>query len=331
VKSLEENFNGKNCLITGGLGFIGSNLAHRLASCGANVLIVDSLVPQYGGNLFNVKDIKDKVKINIADVRDSSSMNRLVQNQDYIFNLAGQVSHVDSMHNPYPDLEINVKGQLIVLEACRRNNPNVKIIYAGSRSQYGRAERLPVDEKHLMHPTDINGVNKVAGEAYHLVYYNAYGLRTCSLRLTNTFGERQYMRSNRQTYLAWFIRLALDNKTIEIYGKGKQLRDFNYVSDVVDAMLLAAGSKKADGETFNLGSGKPISVIDSAKKVIEVAGSGALKQVPFPAEKKRIEIGDYYADFEKIKSTLGWKPKISFAQGLQRTIDFYRKYKTYYW
>lgn len=328
---LPKIFKGKNVLITGGLGFIGSNLAHRLVDLEANVLIVDSLIPQYGGNLFNVHDIKDKITINIADIRDQHGMNYLVRDHDYIFNLAGQVSHIDSMEDPYTDLDINCRAQLSLLEACRHHNPSVKIIYAGTRQQYGKPIYVPVDEKHLQRPTDVNGINKMAGEWYHILYNNVYGLKATSLRLTNTYGPRQLMKHNRQGFISVFIRQAIIGEKILIFGDGKQIRDFNYVDDVVDALLLAAAYEDCDGQIFNLGGDEPMMLIDFVKLLQELAGGGEFELVPFPPEKKIIDIGDYYGDYRKIRATLGWKYRTTMREGLTRTLEYYRKYSEYYW
>ncbi|MBI3891755.1 MAG: NAD-dependent epimerase/dehydratase family protein [Candidatus Wallbacteria bacterium] len=328
---LADRFRGKRCLITGGLGFIGSNLAERLSGYGAWVTVVDSLIEGYGGNLFNVESIKDRVRINISDVRDQSSTNWLVRGQDYLFNLAGTLSHIDSMTDPFTDLEINCRSQLSILESCRKFNPAVKVIFSGTRGQYGRAQYLPVDEKHPLCPTDTNGINNTAGEWYHILYNNVYGIRAVSLRLTNVFGPRHQMRHSRQGYLNWFVRLAIDGEKIQIYGDGAQLRDFNYVDDVVEALLLAGAVDSTNGEIYNLGSGAPVSVVDSARAVLEAAGTGQLDQVPFPEEKKKIEVGDYYADFGKFKQVTGWEPRVSFPEGLRRTVKYYRKNKEQYW
>ena len=324
-------FRGKNVMVTGGLGFIGSNLSRRLVELEANVLIVDSLIPQYGGNLFNIEDIKDRVTVNIADIRDQYSMNYLVRDQDFIFNLAGQVSHIDSMEDPFTDLEINCKSQLSILEACRHNNPRVKIVYAGTRQEYGKPDYVPVDEKHLLHPTDVNGINKMAGEWYHILYNNVYGIKATSLRLTNTYGPRQLMKHNRQGFVSVFIRQAIDGEKIKIFGDGKQIRDFNYVDDVVDAFLLAAAYDDCDGHVFNLGGDEPMMLIDFVKLLLEVAGGGEYELVPFPPDKKRIDIGDYYADYRKIRATLGWRYRTTMREGLEKTIAYYRKYKEHYW
>ncbi|NOY59696.1 MAG: NAD-dependent epimerase/dehydratase family protein [Calditrichaeota bacterium] len=330
-QAFPEAFRGKNVLITGGLGFIGSNIAHRLVELGANILIVDSLIPQYGGNLFNIESIRDKVTVNVADIRDQYSMNYLVKDQDYVFNLAGQVSHIDSMEDPFTDLEINCKSQLSILEACRHHNPNVKIIFAGTRQQYGKPDYVPVDENHLLHPTDVNGINKMAGEWYHILYNNVYGIKATSLRLTNTYGPRQLMKHGRQGFVSVFVRQIIEGETIKIFGDGKQIRDFNYIDDVVDAFLLAAAYDDCDGHVYNLGGDEPMMLIDFVKLLIQVAGGGEYEIVPFPKEKKRIDIGDYYGDYRRIRATLGWQYHTHMRTGLKKTIAYYRKYKEHYW
>jgi UDP-glucose 4-epimerase len=324
-------FKGKRVLITGGAGFIGSNLAHRLAELGADILLVDSLIPDYGGNLFNIHDIVDKVRLNIADIRDEHSMRYLVRDQDYIFNLAGQVSHLDSMTKPFTDLEINVRAQLSLLEACRHNNPNVKIVFASTRQIYGVPDYLPLDERHLLHPTDVNGINKMAGEWYHIVYNNVHGLRTVSLRLTNTYGPGQLMKHNRQGFIGWFIRQVIDGEEIQIFGDGEQRRDLNFVDDVVDAFLKAAANDEGNGQVYNLGSGAPISLKALAELLIDIAGQGSYRLVPFPPERKLIDVGDVYSAYFHIRDHLGWRPTTPLREGLSRTIDYYRKYKEYYW
>jgi UDP-glucose 4-epimerase len=329
-------FANKKVLITGGLGFIGSNLAIRLVELGADVLLVDSLIPEYGGNLFNIEPVKDKVRVNIADVRDVNGMNYLVRGQDYLFNLAGQISHIDSMNDPYTDLDINCRAQLSILEACRHNNPGIKVIYAGTRQVYGAPEYLPVDEKHLLRPVDVNGINKMAGEWYHILYNNTYGVRALSLRLTNTYGPRLLMKHGRQGFVAWFIRQAIDNQEIQIFGTGQQVRDFNYVDDVVEAMLLAAVYEGANGRIFNLGNTPPVSLLEFVQVLLDVcqefgAGRGGYRLTPFPPDKKRIDIGDYYADFSKIQRVLGWRPRVSLRDGLRRTVAYYMRYREHYW
>jgi len=335
-KAYAGKFTGKRVLITGGLGFIGSNLAIRLVAQGANVLLVDSLIPEYGGNLFNIEPIKDRVQVNIADVRDISGMNHLVRGQDYLFNLAGQVSHVDSMNDPYTDLDINCRAQLSILEACRHNNPDIKVVFAGTRQVYGAPEYLPVDEKHLLRPVDVNGINKMAGEWYHILYNNVYGIRALSLRLTNTYGPRLLMKHSRQGFIAWFIRQAIDNQEIQIFGDGRQLRDMNYVDDVVEALLLAAVYEGANGRIFNLGNSPPVSLTEFVQVLLETCqeqgvGLGGYRLIPFPADKKRIDIGNYYADYSKIKRILGWEPCVPLREGLRRTVAFYKEHRDRYW
>ena len=314
----------RRVMITGGLGFIGSTLAHRLVDLGARVLVVDPLIPEYGGNLFNIAGIEDRIRVNIADVRQQSTMNYLVRDQDVIFNLAGQVSHIDSMQDPYTDLEINCRSQLVILEACRRNNPAVKVMFAGTRQVYGRPETLPVTEQHLVNPTDVNGINKAAGEYYHLLYNNVFGVRACSLRLTNVYGPRQLIKHNRQGFIAWFIRLAIENREIQIYGDGSQLRDFVYVDDAADAFLRAGATDASNGQVFNVGGMEPVSHRDLVELLVSVAGSGRYRFVEWPPEKKAIDIGDFYADSSRIERVLGWRPMTPLRQGLQRTIEFYR-------
>lgn len=326
----EQIFAGKKVMITGGLGFIGSNLARRLVHLGANVLLVDSLIPHYGGNLHNIAGIEERLRVNIADIRTQWSMNYLVQGQEYLFNLAGQVSHLDSMTDPLTDLEINCRSQLSILEACRHNNPELKIVFAGTRQQYGKADYLPIDEQHPMHPTDVNGINKMAGESYHILYNDVYGIRATSLRMTNTYGPRQYVKDARMGFIGWFIRKAVLGEEIQIYGDGSQIRDFTYVDDVVDALLRVGATDEANGQVFNLG-GEPISHLDVTRLLIEVAGSGSYSLVPWPPDRKKIDIGDVYSSYGKIERVLGWKPAVSLREGLRRSVEFYRRDGEYYW
>jgi UDP-glucose 4-epimerase len=287
---------------------------------------VDSLVPDYGGNLFNIAGIEDQVRVNIADVRDENSMDYLVRDQDYIFNLAGQVSHLDSMRDPYTDLEINCRSQLSILEACRKNNPGVKIVFASTRQIYGVPDYLPVDERHLLHPTDVNGINKMAGEWYHILYSNVYGIRTCALRLTNTYGPRMRIKDARQTFLGIWIKNLVEGTPIEVWGDGLQVRDFNYVDDVTDAMLMAALSEQSNGQIYNLGSPEHVNLKDLAALMIKVHGKGDFRIIPFPEDRKPIDIGDYYADYRKIREALKWNPRNGLEQGLTRTLQYYYQF-----
>ena len=320
-----EWYRGRRVMITGGLGFIGSNIARALVDLDADVLLVDSLIPDYGGNLHNIEGIESRLRVNVADVRQQTTMNYLVRDREVIFNLAGQVSHIDSMRDPETDLEINCRAQLTILEACRRHNAGTKVVFAGTRQVYGKPDRLPVDEGHLVRPTDVNGINKAAGEHYHLVYNNVFGVRACSLRLTNVYGPRQLIRHDRQGFIGWFIRLAVEGREIQIFGDGSQLRDFVYVDDVVDAFLRAGGTDAVNGNVFNVGGVEPISHRDLVEMLIHAAGRGTVRYVEWPPEKKAIDIGSFYSNSEKFQRTVGWRPRVGLEEGLRRTVDFYKE------
>ena len=326
-----KNYSGKEILITGGLGFIGSNLARSLVAQGANLTLVDSLIPQYGGNAFNIDDIKNKVAVNVCDVRDTFAMEHLIQGKEYLFNLAGQTSHLDSMTDPHTDLDINAAAQLSILEVCRKENPDIKIVFASTRQLYGRPDYLPVDEKHPIRPVDVNGINKLAGEWYHLLYNNVYGIRACALRLTNTYGPGMRVKDARQTFLGIWIRLLLEGKPIKVFGDGKQLRDFNFVDDCVEALLLAGASDQANGKVYNLGGSEVIGLKDLSKMMVNLGHGGSFELAPFPSERKAIDIGDYYSDFSLITKELGWVPKIDLKDGLKRTLNYYSTHFSHYW
>jgi UDP-glucose 4-epimerase len=321
---------GRRVLVTGGLGFIGSNLARELVALDAQVTIVDALIPDYGGNLFNVDGIADRMRVERGDIRDAALIADTVRGQDVIFNLAGQVSHIDSMRDPHTDLDINCHAQLSLLEACRAHNPGVKIVFAGTRQVYGRPSSLPVTEDHLVKPTDVNGINKAAGEYYHLVYNNVFGLRACSLRLTNVFGPRQLLKHNRQGFIGWFIRLAIEDREIQIYGDGSQVRDLVFVDDAADAFLRAGASDDANGRVFNVGGPEPITHRALVERLIEVCGTGRYRCVEWPPDKRAIDIGSFYADSSLIARTLGWRPAVELRDGLQRTVAFYRAHLAQY-
>jgi UDP-glucose 4-epimerase len=323
-------FRSKRVLVTGGLGFIGSTLARELVSAEAQVTLVDSLVDEYGGNLFNIAGIEDTVHVNISDVRDEHSFRYLVRGQDFLFNLAGQTSHLDSMLQPFTDLEINCRAQLSILETCRHHNPEVRIVYASTRQIYGRPQRLPVDEEHPIAPVDVNGINKTAGEWYHLLYGDVYGIPVTVLRLTNTYGPRMRVKDARQTFLGDWLRRLARGEEIQIWGDGLQQRDFNYVDDAVAALLLAATSVEASGRVYNLGSDEHVNLLQLAELLVELNGSGRFEVVPFPPERKAIDIGDYYSDFRKIERELGWRPRVALREGLARTLEYYREAGEHY-
>jgi UDP-glucose 4-epimerase len=324
-------FAGSDVLVTGGLGFIGSALARRLVELGAKVTLVDSLIPEYGGNLFNIHDFRDQVTVDLTDVRDAAAMSSLIKKRQFLFNLAGQTSHLDSMTDPMTDLNINAAAQLHILEACRLHNRDLKIVFASTRQVYGRPEYLPVDEKHPIDPIDVNGINKLAGEWYHLLYNDVYQIRACALRLTNTYGPGMRVKDARQTFLGIWIRRLIEGKPIQIFGDGKQRRDFNFVSDVVEALLGAAASRDAEGQVFNLGHHQHTSLQELAALLVEINGSGNYELVPFPDDRKAIDIGDYYSDFRKIEKVLGWSPNVMLEKGLKQTLEFYRANQGHYW
>jgi UDP-glucose 4-epimerase len=327
--SFATAFKGKRVLITGGLGFIGSNLARTLVGLGAKVTILDSLIPEYGGNRRNLRGLERKVDLNLADVRDRHSLPEFLRGQHYLFNLAGQTSHMDSMTDPETDLEINCRAQLTLLEACRRHNPGIRVVFASTRQIYGRPDYLPVDEKHPLRPVDVNGINKLAGEEYHLLYSEVHGIQSTVLRLTNTIGPRMRVKDARQTFVGIWIRQILEGKPVEVWG-GDQLRDFTYVDDAVEAFLLAATHPKAIGGVFNLGGVGRISLRDLAKTLVAVAGQGSFAVKAFPADRKKIDIGDYYSDGRLIAKKLGWKPHTTIKQALALTVDYYRKELPHY-
>ena len=316
-------------VITGGLGFIGSTLALRLAGLGADLVLVDSLEPQYGGNRFNIAPLQGRGRVEILDIRDTERLKPLLEGCDFLFNLAGQTSHLDSMHDPVTDLEINCLAQLTLLEACRSACPSARIVFASTRQIYGRPHYLPVDEKHPLHPVDVNGVNKMAGEAYHILYHDVYGLRATALRLTNTYGPRMRIKDARQTFVGVWLRAILDGKPFEVWG-GAQKRDFTYVDDAVEALLLAALKEETKGCVFNLGGERPVTLDELAGLVVAAYGGGDFSRHEFPAERKRIDIGDYYADDALFKQVTGWRGTVVLEDGLKRSLTYFRENLTHY-
>lgn len=331
VSNIAELYRGRSVLITGGLGFIGSNLARRLVALdNVKIVILDALIPGQGGNYFNLIGLEDRVTIHRGDMRDEYLVNHLVAGVDYIFNLAGQASHVDSMLDPRRDLELNCAAQLTLLEACRNFNPHVKIVFTSTRQVYGSPIYLPVDEQHRLLPVDINGIHKLTAERYHLLYQRLYGIRVVCLRLTNTYGPRQLLSHNRQGFIGWFVRQALREESIELYGEGLQRRDLNYVDDVVEALLLAGASERAEGEVFNLGGSEPVTLAEVAKELISLIGRGEMHTTAFPPEQKLIDIGNCWLSCRKIETVIGWNPHTSLRVGLARTLEFYRNHLAEY-
>lgn len=325
-----NEFRGKRVLVLGGVGFIGSNLALRLVELGADVTLVDSMLPQFGGNLANIEPIRDRVRVNYSDIRDPYSMDYLVRDVDLIYSVAGQTSHIDSMTDPTTDLEINCASQLTLLEACRRHNPGVVIVYASTRQLYGRPQYLPVDEKHPNVPVDVNGINKLAAEQYYTLYSQVHGLKCVSLRLTNTYGPRQQLRGTSQGFVGIFLRLALSGEPIKIFGTGTQLRDFNYVDDAVEAFVLSAFNEALYGRVFNLGADRHYSLLDFVH-LLQRLCTFEFSLVPFPPEHSAIDIGDFYSSYALFNSLTGWKPAIDLEAGLERTVAYFRPRAELYW
>ena len=326
---MNSEFDGARVLITGGLGFIGSNLARRLVALGSEVTVVDSLIPDYGGNLYNVEGVRDRIQVNVSDVRDTHSLRHLVLGKQFLFNLAGQTSHLDSMTNPMPDLEINCQAQLSILETCRACNPKIKIVFASTRQIYGRPLQLPVPETHPLNPVDVNGINKMAGERYHLLYNEVYGIPATALRLTNTIGPRMRVKDARQTFVGIWVRQLLEGKPISVWG-GKQLRDFTDVEDAVDAFLMVAADPATNGQVYNLGGSEVIDLAALAQLMVKVNGSGSYETKDFPSERRAIDVGDYYADFSKIRAQLGWQPKRSLRETIEITLHYFRETLPHY-
>ena len=329
--SFENAFRGRRAMITGGMGFLGSNLAIALVELGADVTIVDAMIPGYGGNLFNVAPIRDQVTVNFADIRDAHVMNYLVRGQDFVFHLAGQVDHILSLTDPFPDIDINVKGTAVVMEACRHHNPGAKVIYSGTRGQYGKPVSLPVSETAATQPLGIYEITNLAAEKIIEAYHLVFGVRSVLLRITNTYGPRAQMQHSRYGVANWFVRLALDGQHIPVYGSGRILRDFLYVDDCVQALLTCAADERAFGQVFNVGVDEPSTFAALAEAVVLAAGRGTWELAPFSPERQAQEPGDFYSDISKIRSRLGWSPRTSLTDGLARTVAFYREHRAHYW
>ena len=322
-------FRDARVLITGGVGLIGSALARRLVGLGAEALLVDSMVPEAGGNIANIADIRDRVQVNNADIRDREAMRHLLTGQDFLFDLAAQTSHLDSMNAPEHDLAVNCTAQLQLLELCRAVAPEVTIVHAGTRQIYGRPHYLPVDEAHPLRPADVNGVNKMAGEAYHLLFHDAYGINTRSLRLTNVYGPGMRIKDARQNFLGIWLRLALDGAALEVWG-GEQRRELLYIDDAVEAFLLAALSRDTAGLALNVGGEEPYSLLALAEALIRANGGGHFERREFPAERKRIDIGDFVTDDRRFRGLTGWAPQVGLDDGLARSLAYYRRHLTSY-
>lgn len=326
-----EALSGKSVLVTGGLGFIGSTLALQLVACGAKVTLLDAMIPGHGGNVFNIEPVKGDLTVNFSDIRDEHSMNYIVRDKDYIFHLAGQNDHVLSQTDPYADIDINIRGTVVLLEACRKFNPDARLVYTGTRGEYGSVAKLPASEDTPINPKGVYELSSLTAQKIFKIYNDNHGVRSVTLRITNVFGERAQMLHNRFGVANWFIRLAIDGETIRVFGDGSILRDFIYVGDCAEAILASACTDEAYGEVLNVGDDQPSSFLALAKAVVEEAGSGAWELAPFSAERAAQEPGDYYSDISKIRRIVGWSPQTPLNEGLKRTIEFYRENKAQYW
>jgi UDP-glucose 4-epimerase len=326
-----DEYRGKEVLITGGLGFIGSNLAIRLVESGASVTLLDSLHPTCGANYFNIEPIKDDIRVVEGDSCDLELVRKLVRGKAYVFNLAGHVSHIESMENPFEDLQMNAVAPLSVLEACRHENRDARVVYAGTRQSYGRPETLPLVENQILKPVDVNGVSKMAGEWFHMVYHRAHGIPAISLRLINTYGPRQLAKHPRQGFVGWFIKLAIEGKEIQVFGDGQQVRGFNYIDDVVDALLIAGVHDRIKGDYFNLGGERAVGLEEFVQLLLKLTGRGSYRIVPFPPENKSIDIGSVYSSAAKFNFATGWRARIPIEEGLARTVRYYLEHHKHYW
>jgi UDP-glucose 4-epimerase len=322
---------GTRALVTGGAGFVGSNLVHALEALGCSVVVLDSLAPEQGGNLFNLAGLEGTIDMRISDIRDAAAVADAVQGADFVFNLAGGGAHLNSLDAPFEDLDVNLRGTLVVLEAVRQHAPAARVVFGGSRGEYGAILHTPVAEDHPLRPTEVNSANKAAAALYHFTYHVSHGLDTVTLRLANVYGPRMQAAHPRQGFIAWFVRSAVQGGDYRLYGDGSQVRDMVYIDDTVSALLLAAVTPGIAGEALNVGSGEPSSLRQIAEELVEIAGAGRIEYVPFPEDARRIEIGDYVADTTKIKGLLDWRPQVSIREGLERSVRYYRAYKEHYW
>jgi UDP-glucose 4-epimerase len=324
-------FAGARVLITGGLGFVGSNLAIRLVGAGARVTLVDAMIPEYGGNLFNVAPVADQVTIHFGDICDRHAMSWLVRGQDYVFHLAGQVSHLMSLTDPFLDIEYNIKGTAVLMEAIRRQNPRGKVVFTGTRGQYGPATRLPVSEDAPTNPKAIYEISNLTAEKIIQVYHQTHSIAAVLLRLTNVYGPRAQMKHSQYGVVNWFVRQALDNVPIKVFGNGRILRDFLFVEDCVDALVRSAACERAVGEILNVGVDRPTSFLELAQTLTRLCPGSSWEFAPFSPERKVQEPGDFYSDITKIRTLVGWEPVTALEDGLRRTLDYYRAHRAHYW
>lgn len=325
-----KQFKQSKVLITGGLGFIGSNLARQLVKQGAKVTILDALLEPYGGNQFNIRDIADQVEVINGNILNEELVTDAVRDTDYIFHLAGQVGYQDAKQKPFIDLEFNGRGNLILLEAVKENAPNARILFSSSRLVYGKIKETPVTEEHPTQPLSLYGIHKLLGEKYYGYYAHNFGIHGMSMRIPNPYGPRQQMKHSKYAIVGWFVRQAMEGKTIPIFGDGQQLRDYIYIDDIVRAMMELIIKGKA-GEAYNIGSGQGITFTEMVDEVIKAVGQGDKEFVPWPEDYEKNETGDYIAELSKIEQITDWQPRNTLQQGLQKTVDYYRQNQHHYW
>lgn len=327
---MDKFFHGKNILITGGLGFLGSNLALKLLRAGANVTVIDSLLPLYGGNIFNLREAEGKVQMIINDMRNMEIMKPLIEKAEIIYHLAAQVSYIDSLNFPHEDLDLNAKATMNILECCRKYNPTARILFSSSRMIYGKVEQPLVTEGSPTNPLSLYGIHKLTAEKYLLMYYKDFGIPSTVLRITNPYGPHQQIKHNKYSLVGWFIRQAMEGNTIKIFGDGAQLRDYIFVDDIVNAMVKCAESPAAIGEVINLGSGQSSRFCDMVEEVINCVNNGKMEFIPWPANYEKIETGDVSVDISKLKSITSWQPDFTLKEGIKKTFEYYKlHYKQY--
>lgn len=327
---MDSFYKNRRVFVTGGVGFIGSNLALALARLGAQVTVADSMERGCGANEFNLAEAGDQVKRVIANIGEESRIEPALDGCEAVFNLAGEISHIHSIHYPERDLDLNLRAQLVFLRSCQKVAPGARIVYGSSRQLYGVPDYLPVDEEHPIRPVDFNGVHQWAAENYHYLFSNLFSLDVTCLRLTNVYGPRQSLLKPCQGFIGSFFRLALHGEKISVFGDGRQLRDMLYVDDAVEAFLLAGAAGTSGSHVYNVGGPTPLTLLEIAQMVAQAAGGAPVECVPFPEDRKAIDIGSYYSDYAKIRRELAWEPRTEFCRGAEQAVAFYRRFAQHY-
>jgi len=323
-------YRNKIIVITGGLGFLGSSLAQKLVNYQAKIIIIDNLNPLYGGNYFNLNGIQNKVKIIIDDIRNEKVLIPIIKQCDMLYHFAAQVSYIDSLSMPYEDLELNARSTLQILEICRKYNSEAKIIFSSSRMVLGKIESDHISENSPTNPLSLYGIHKLTSEKYLIMYYKDFGIPFIIFRITNPYGPRQQIKHCKYSLVGWIIKQAMEGKTIKIFGDGKQLRDYIYIDDIVEAIYRCSTNDKATGEIINVASGKSTEFQMMVKEVVNIVKNGNYEFVPWPDNYEKIETGDVIADISKLLSLANWKPKYNLKEGILKTYEYYKKYLMHY-